>query len=213
VAKKPSRELLTRAAYAIRRDVAPRTIGKYVQRNIIPLHNNKIDPAEADQILSEYLALPLGSGRQPSPDMDPETFDSMIYDMGPDVPELKKTKSEKVTENTQKEQENIQKRSKTVQNTSYSDARTREKQLKVELLELDLALKRGQMVLTKDVEFAAYTQGRNIRDKMLNIPDRVCAILAAEPDETKLRNYLMKEIESELSSVKHEELDPERFTR
>ncbi|MBT5306044.1 MAG: hypothetical protein HOL31_13315, partial [Candidatus Scalindua sp.] len=57
------RELISRAEYARRKGVAARTIGKYVQRKIIPLHDNLIDPEEADRELAKILIKPLGAGR------------------------------------------------------------------------------------------------------------------------------------------------------
>ncbi len=84
---------------------------------------------------------------------------------------------------------------------SYVEARTREKQLRVEILELDLQLKRGEMVLTKDVEFVAFNAARAIRDRMLNIPDRISAIVAAESNEIKVRDIINEQFENELSSI------------
>lgn len=155
------RELLTRAAYAERKGVAPRTIGKYVQKKIIPLHNNKIDPVEADKALEKFLVQPLGTGRA--------------------------TKGKK--------------NGKVGMTSSFVEARTEEKRLKVELLEIELSLKKGESLSKKDVEFAAFSAARAVRDKMLNIPDRISAIVAAERDEIKVRNIIMKEIESELESL------------
>ncbi len=171
MAKKKKRELITRAAYAKLKGVAARTIGKYVQKKMIPLHKNKIDPEEADLLLAKVLVLPLGSGRQTTADKDKAPAKSKV--------------------------------------DTYVNARTREKQLKVELLELDVQLKRGEMVLTKDVEFAAFNQARAVRDRMLNIPDRVAAILAAEQDENRVHEILLEQIENELSSISTKNVNPE----
>lgn len=162
-------ELITRAEYAIRKGVAARTIGKYCQRGVIPLHGDRIDPAEADARLEIFLVDPIGSGR---PD---ELAD--VTDEGTSQRKAKKN------------------------NNSYTEARTQEKNLKIELLELDVALKKGEMVLTKDVEIAAFSLAREIRDRMLNIPDRVAAIIAAESDEIVVRDILTKHIEGELQAV------------
>ena len=63
MAVETKRELISRAEYARRKGVAARTIGKYCQRKIIPLHDNLIDPEEADRELAKILIKPLGSGR------------------------------------------------------------------------------------------------------------------------------------------------------
>jgi hypothetical protein len=171
-------ELITREQYALRRNVAGRTIGKYVQSGVIPLWDNKIWPEEADKRLDIFLVDPLGSGRH-----NPDT----VTDEG--------TSQRKKKEN----------------NISYTEARTQEKNLKIELLELDVALKKGQMVLTEDVENAAFSAARELRDRMLNIPDRVAAIVAAETDEVKVRDYITEQIENELTAVLQEKFNPDQF--
>lgn len=167
-------ELITRAEYAERRGVAPRTIGKYVQKGVIPLWENKVWPEEADAALELYLVEPLGSGRYSE--------------------SLGGTSQRKAKSN----------------NNTYTEARTQEKNLKIELLELDVALKKGQMVLVEDVEHAAFSAAREIRDRMLNIPDRVAAIVAAESDEIKVRDYITEQIEAELIAALKENFNPDQ---
>ncbi len=87
--------------------MAARTIGKYVQRKIIPLHDNKIDPVEADECLREHLAEPLGSGNH----------EFNTGKANPETPSLR-------------------------DDSSYTEARTREKNIKNEILELTLQLKK-----------------------------------------------------------------------
>ncbi len=84
---------------------------------------------------------------------------------------------------------------------TFAEARTKEKKLKIKLLELDVAVKEGKLIQAEDVENAAFSAAREIRDKMLNIPDRVAAIIAAEPDESRVRDILTEHIEVELTSV------------
>lgn len=169
-------ELITRTEYAARKGVAGRTIGKYVQKGVIPLYDNKIWPEEADKRLELFLVEPLGSGR-----IEKHT----ITNEG--------TSQRKTKEN----------------NISYTEARTVEKKLKIELLELDVQLKKGKMVLTEDVENAAFSTAREIRDRMLNIPDRVAAIIAAETDETRVRDIIIEQIENELQSISDSKIETE----
>jgi phage terminase Nu1 subunit (DNA packaging protein) len=170
-------ELMTRAAYARRVDVAARTIGKYCQKGVIPLHNDMINPDEADAALKKYLVDPIGSGKH-----DLNTGKLAVDDGSPN-------------------EEGAGGRKQKLNNIGYTEARTEEKKLKIELLELEVSLRKGQMVLTKDVEFAAFTAAREIRDRMLNIPDRVAAIVAAETDEVTVRDIITEHIENELTSL------------
>ncbi len=164
--------LVSRATYAKMRGKAARTVGKLTQKGIIPLHDDKIYPEEADECLRNFLVEPWPL----IPERSKEGYTPMIVGdaaAGLNVPGTR----------------------------TYTEARTQEKEIRIEILKLELALKKGEMVPTKDVEFAAFTAARQIRDKMLNIPDRVGAILAAETDETKVRDILTEHIEGELSSM------------
>ena len=182
-------ELLSRSQYAARKGVAGRTIGKYVQAGVIPLWDNKIWPEEADKCLDDYLIEPLGSGRR-----NMEMSDSNNNN---------NNKSDTVT--APKRRPNLLKPKKP--KNTYTEARTVEKNLKIELLKLDVALKKGKMILAEDVEQAAYSAARMMRDRMLNIPDRVASVIAAETDEVKVREYITDQIESELTTILQEKFD------
>jgi phage terminase Nu1 subunit (DNA packaging protein) len=179
------RKLITRAAYAKIKGVAPRTIGKYTQKGIIPLHDNKIDPTEADKVLDGILVQPLGSGKQKG-------------NTGKSPDGMKTIKVPAEAKVIHKPTDDEYGGPAVV---TFVDARTREKLIKVELLELDLKLKKGETVPVKDVEFAAFTLAREVRDKMLNVPDRISAEVAAETDEIKVRNIIMAQIENELRAI------------
>jgi hypothetical protein len=170
-------ELVTRAEYARRVDVAARTIGKYCQKGVIPLHDDMINPDEADAALKKYLVDPIGSGKH-----DLNTGKLAVDDGSPD-------------------DEGVGSRKRKTNNSTYTEARTQEKKLKIELLRLEVSLRKGAMVLTKDVEFAAFTAARELRDRMLNIPDRVAAIVAAETDEVRVRDIITESIENELTAL------------
>ncbi len=176
MAVETKRELISRAEYARRKCVAARTIGKYCQRGIIPLHDNKIDPEEADRELAKILITPLGSGWASAKSK------SGGKGMDNGISNGESSNGERLT-------------------NSYTEARTREKLLKVELLEIDLQLKKGELTMTKDVEFAAFNAARAIRDRMLNIPDRISAIVAAASNEIKVRDIINEQFENELSSI------------
>ena len=71
------------------------------------------------------------------------------------------------------------------QRSDRADALRKEMELKKEL---------GQLVEAAEVHASAFKIGRQIRDGMLNIPDRMAAILAAESDPKKLHALLVTEI-------------------
>jgi hypothetical protein len=81
-----------------------------------------------------------------------------------------------------------------------ADALRKEMELKVEL---------GHLLHVDDVYARAFRIGRQIRDGMLNIPDRLAAIIAAEPDRDKIRALLVAEIEQVLAVL---DTDPGGFS-
>ncbi len=70
---------------------------------------------------------------------------------------------------------------------------------KGKLLETKNKALSGQYVLAEEVEDAAFARGRQVRDNLLSIPDRLDAQLAAESDRNKvhapLTNELMRVLE------------------
>lgn len=92
------------------------------------------------------------------------------------------------------------KKRKTSKTSSFTEAKISEKRIQVSLLELNYQEKAGLLVKTKDVEAAAFTEARKLRDNMLNIPDRISALVAAEHDENIVRQIITDEIEKGLQS-------------
>ena len=61
--------------------------------------------------------------------------------------------------------------------------------------EMELKVELGHLAHVDDVHARTFRIGRQIRDGMLNIPDRMAAIIAAEPDPKKISILLTTEIE------------------
>lgn len=74
------------------------------------------------------------------------------------------------------------------------DAKERSERLRAELLEIELAEKRGELVKAEDVRRATANKARIARDALLGLPTRVSAELAAESDPGKVHDRLMAEI-------------------
>ena len=70
--------------------------------------------------------------------------------------------------------------------------------VKRELLELDLERKRGETVNAGDVEAHAFKRGRELRDRILNVPARICAQLAALTDSREVEVLLDTELRTAL---------------
>jgi hypothetical protein len=75
----------------------------------------------------------------------------------------------------------------------FSQARTLNEQYKAAIRKLEYEEKTGKLVDAAKVREAAFSVGRRIRDALLNLPDRLAAILAAEGEEGKIREHLNRE--------------------
>lgn len=69
------------------------------------------------------------------------------------------------------------------------------------LLEAKAKAETGKMVSADEVKIAAFRRARIVRDGMLNLPDRVAALLAAETDVAKVHAILTKEIRLILEEI------------
>lgn len=84
--------------------------------------------------------------------------------------------------------------------------RTRREKATASMAELLLAQKRGELISAREIEQAQFAIARQVRDRMLSIPDRIAAIVAAEADVHKVRELLTEEIRlalTELSNSLH----------
>lgn len=63
---------------------------------------------------------------------------------------------------------------------------------------MELAEKNGKVHDVTACRQTAFGEGRQIRDTMLSIPDRISSILAAESDEARVNATLRQEIRAAL---------------
>lgn len=63
-----------------------------------------------------------------------------------------------------------------------------------EKLEIDICQRRGELVEAAAVERDAYKTARATRDRLLNVPDRVATLIAAETDPAAVHTLLSTEI-------------------
>lgn len=86
----------------------------------------------------------------------------------------------------------------------HQKARTKIAIIQGRLLELDEKIKTGELVDIKEVEKDQFAAARKIRDRMMNIPDRIAGQLAAETNQTVTREVLFEEIRIALKSLTDE---------
>lgn len=83
----------------------------------------------------------------------------------------------------------------------FTEARTLKERYKAALLKIQLDKETGKLVDAEAVKVAAFNKARAVRDALLNIPDRISPILAAERDEKKVSDILTKEIRTALEEL------------
>jgi hypothetical protein len=83
----------------------------------------------------------------------------------------------------------------------YFEARAVTETYKARLARLDYELRTGQLIRAEQVEEAAMELARTVRDSLLNLPDRLAAILAAESDPAKTHKILTDELRKALNEL------------
>ena len=72
---------------------------------------------------------------------------------------------------------------------------------RAKLLEIKARVETGRYVDADDVKATAFNKARVVRDGLLNIPDRLSAVLAAESDPAKVHELLAAEIRNALEDL------------
>jgi hypothetical protein len=81
----------------------------------------------------------------------------------------------------------------------YTKARAVREHYQARLAKIDYEERVGKLVSKDEVQVSAFNKFRQFRDQLLNIPDRVAAMLAAESDPAKVFEILATEIRKALN--------------
>jgi len=81
---------------------------------------------------------------------------------------------------------------------TYAQSRAVRELYLARLAKIEFEERSSKLVSRDDVTVAAFTKARTVRDSLLNIPDRVAALLAAETEPAKAHNILSEEIRKAL---------------
>lgn len=93
---------------------------------------------------------------------------------------------------------------KTEGGLTYAEARAQHERFKSRLAQLELEQREGKLVEADAVQREAFKAARQVRDALLNLPDRVAGVLAAETNQFKVHQLLTKEIRRALEDLKFE---------
>ena len=84
---------------------------------------------------------------------------------------------------------------------SFTEARTLSQRYRAALLKVQLDQTTGRLVDAEQVKATAFAKARAVRDALLNIPDRIAPILAAEGDAARVTEIITREIRQALEGL------------
>lgn len=87
------------------------------------------------------------------------------------------------------------------QPVDYFISRAKREEALAEIARLECERQKETLVAAEDVKKQAFAVARQVRDGMLNIPDRVAAELASMTDQFEIHRFLTEEIRKALSSA------------
>ncbi|BBO75780.1 hypothetical protein DSCW_31970 [Desulfosarcina widdelii] len=87
------------------------------------------------------------------------------------------------------------------QDPDYARSRALNEHYKAALKKLEYDAKSGDLIPRSEVEKDAFECARTTRDAMLNIPNRLAAVLSAESDQKKVETILRVEIRNALTAL------------
>jgi hypothetical protein len=172
--KKRRKTLISQREYARRRGISHTSVQRAVKARRISTVDGKIDPAQADREWrdntdqSKPRNRVTGKPKQARvPEEPPEPMDFAGMDGG-------------------------HSRSG---GSNYAKARAARELYQAQLTKLHLDRERGTLVRADEVRIAAFNAARSARDKLMGIPVRVSAVLAATNDAKEVERILDEEIE------------------
>jgi hypothetical protein len=120
--------------------------------------------------------------------IDPEEADALLASTRDPARELRKSEPSAATP-------------RTIAPEGFYAARTVREHYAARLAKLEYERECGKLVDVEEVNKSAFEMGRIIRDALLNLPDRLAPILAAESDVHKVHALMMKEIRTRLETL------------
>ena len=167
-----SGERITQAEFARRNGWSKQYVAKLVKQGRIQLEGGKIDPVAAKRAIDQ-LAEPSTALRE-LPSNTPESNRT-------DAPVSGPADSRKAVD--------------------YATARTMREAFRAKMAKLDYEEREGKLVEARKVYEEGFQTGRQVRDALLGIPDRLADILAAETDPSQIRRIMFEEMEQALQKL------------
>ena len=172
--------LITQAEWARRRGFSRQYVGRLVKRGVVRLTDGKVDPAQADAALAAVREPARPPRRRGGPKGGPSGEEltagnsggePLLLPQGGDLPTL------------------------------LLKTRIKSEVERSRLLEIKAKVEAGKYVDADEVKVAAFNRARIVREALLNIPDRLAAVLAAETEAQKVHALIAAEIRQALEEL------------
>lgn len=93
---------------------------------------------------------------------------------------------------------------------TYEDAQLQEKIAKARIADLELQEKEGSLVSRDRVNDQLFAAGKELRDALLTIPDRITDLIMAEDNRTMVYNTIYDAIAAELQKLSDIQIEPNK---
>jgi len=174
--------LISQAEYARKRGVSRQYVGQMVAKGIIQLVGKKVDVDQADVALAA-IRDPARAERRPKYDDDAPV----------PVPGADGNQSAAYAPTFSQSGNDLP--------TLLLKTRIKSEVERAKLLEIKAKVEAGKYVDADDVKLVAFNKARVVRDALMNIPERLAAVLAAETDKQRVHNMLMTELRTALEEL------------
>ena len=176
--------LISQSEYARRRGVSRQYVSRLVKQGVIALENGKVDPVQADAAMAARR-----NPARPERRKQVKTETQRVRGMPP--------------QDAAVSAEPVQLPGSGSGDLPKMLLKTRIKSEleKGKLLEIKARVEAGKYVDADEVKVAAFNKARIVRDGLLNIPDRMALLLAAEDNEHKVHDLLTSEIRTALEEL------------
>ncbi len=176
--------LITQAEWARRHGFSRQYVRRLVQKGVVRLIDGKVDLAQADAALAAIReparALRRTRPAQAEPRGERATAQSKSGSSAPEP--VSPPQSGDLP-------------------TLLMKTRIKSEAERGKLLELKAKVEAGKYVDADEVRVAAFNKGRTTRDNLLNIPDRLSGMLAAEGDARKIHTLLTAEMRQAMEDL------------
>lgn len=177
--------LISQAEWARRHGFSRQYAGSLVKRGVVRLTDGKVDPAQADAAIAALREPARPQRRAGVPRIGASGDRSALPGRGDESPASQPLAATGVGDLP----------------TLLLRTRIKSEVERAKLLELKARVEAGKYVDADEVKVAAFNRGRAVRESLLNIPDRLAPVLAAEGDAARVHALLGAEIHQALEEL------------